>query len=86
MNFHSPCARCLMQRTPDILVHLSTFVGYFCVVRFILSWPVQAKSDRLLEPSNEDLNLIRYSHNLARSPERKSENMGILLSLSAIQA
>ena len=48
MNFHSPFARCLMQRTPDILIRLSTFVGYFCIEKFIFSWPVQAKSDRLL--------------------------------------
>ena len=37
-----------MQRTPDILIRLSTFVGYFCIEKFILSWPVQAKSRRLL--------------------------------------
>ncbi len=59
-----------MRRTPDILVRLSIFLGYFRIEKFILSWPVQAKSDRLLAAINSKLKTSRTPCAVAQLPDR----------------
>ncbi len=66
-----------MRRTQINLIHLTAFVEYFCIEKFIIPWPIWAKSDRLLaerlptliEAYEDNAIKIMLYHKLGEIPE-----------------